>query len=524
MRIEAGLMLDQGKKKQILLESETILRRCQSLAPTDPRTYVVLGKVLMQQKRYDEARQVYSEGSVATENSSPFIWSSWGWLEYKTGNMTKARKLFDAALVVDETHSCAWHKWGTLERSEGNFMRARDLWMQGIQKCRRARPQSSIAYLYNALAVMAAEVGRVEEARAWFEEGTRTLEGAASVALWQAWAVLESRQGDSTAVRYLFKRALGVNPQSRYVFLSWSMWEKAQGNVDLCTQLLKRGIELNPTDPALYQAYALVERERGDFDKATDLFELGLKADPVHLPLWQAWGCMEATRGNLDRARDLFQQGVWADPRSKSTVFIFHAWGILERNASNVSFARELFKAAIKVDPKNEKVWSAWISMEEEIGQMERAEELMIRRAEQQWEFEVPANFTTRPSTERSLSYLIDNLTRFFSVREKSEQAETLASSSGQISRSFLPDDFQPNMEAQDIIPTLSTSESKSKAAAKALVENLKPKEKTARQKAVERMLDDNHPEPDSSSASLRSTASPSDDQEVKLKSGPLRL
>lgn len=64
---------------------------------------------------------------------------------------------------------------------------------------------------------MASQVGRVEEARAWFEEGTRTLEGAASVALWQAWAVLEAKQGDPTAVRYLFKRALGVNPKSRWV-------------------------------------------------------------------------------------------------------------------------------------------------------------------------------------------------------------------------------------------------------------------------------------------------------------------
>ena len=308
MRIEAGMLLDKEKRRHMLMESEAILRRCLSLDPSDPRTYVVLGKILTQQKRYDEARQVYSDGSVATENNSPFIWSAWGWLEFKTGHASQARKLFDAAVVVDETHSCAWHKWGMLERSEGNFMRARDLWMQGIQKCRK-KPHSSIAYLYNSLAVMAAQVGRVEEARAWFEEGTRSMEGAASVALWQAWAVMEARQGDPTAVRYLFKRALGVNPKSRYVFLSWAMWEKKQGNLDLCVQLLKRGTELNPTDPALYQAHALVERDRGNFDQASNLFELGLKADPVHLPLWQAWGCMEASRGTLDRARDLFQQG-----------------------------------------------------------------------------------------------------------------------------------------------------------------------------------------------------------------------
>jgi hypothetical protein len=85
---------------------------------------------------------------------------------------------------------------------------------QGIQRCQR-KPQAQNAYLYNALAVMAAELSRVEEARAWFEEGTSSVGGGASVALWQAWAVLEARQGDPTAVRYLFKKALTANPRSR---------------------------------------------------------------------------------------------------------------------------------------------------------------------------------------------------------------------------------------------------------------------------------------------------------------------
>jgi hypothetical protein len=85
---------------------------------------------------------------------------------------------------------------------------------QGIQRCKR-KPQSQNAYLFNALAVMAAELGRVQEARQWFDEGTATLEGAASVALWQAWAVLEAKQGDPAAVRYLFKKGLMANPRSR---------------------------------------------------------------------------------------------------------------------------------------------------------------------------------------------------------------------------------------------------------------------------------------------------------------------
>lgn len=63
-------------------------------------------------------------------NVNPYIWSAWGWLEARTGNVERARKLYDAAVVVDGTHACAWHKWGMLEKGQGNFTRARDLWMQ----------------------------------------------------------------------------------------------------------------------------------------------------------------------------------------------------------------------------------------------------------------------------------------------------------------------------------------------------------------------------------------------------------
>jgi hypothetical protein len=68
--------------------------------------------------------------AAAAGNTNPYIWSAWGWLEFKTGNVSRARKLFDAATVVDDTHACAWHKWGLMEKSEGNYLRARDLWMQ----------------------------------------------------------------------------------------------------------------------------------------------------------------------------------------------------------------------------------------------------------------------------------------------------------------------------------------------------------------------------------------------------------
>ncbi|GAX78831.1 hypothetical protein CEUSTIGMA_g6268.t1 [Chlamydomonas eustigma] len=89
-RIKAKLMLNKEKRKHLLKQSEDALRCCSSLDPSDARSYVVLGKTLLMQRRYEEARRLYQQGTEATENNSPFIWSAWGWLEFKTGNVSAA--------------------------------------------------------------------------------------------------------------------------------------------------------------------------------------------------------------------------------------------------------------------------------------------------------------------------------------------------------------------------------------------------------------------------------------------------
>lgn len=76
----------------------------------------------------------------------------------------------------------------------------RDLWTTGINKCRQVSSRSK-TYLHCSLAVMAADLGKLAEARAWFREGTRLADGRASCALWHAWAMTEAKLGDSSAVR-----------------------------------------------------------------------------------------------------------------------------------------------------------------------------------------------------------------------------------------------------------------------------------------------------------------------------------
>lgn len=62
--------MDREERKALLRDAEACLRRCMRLDPADPRTYVVLGKTMLTQKRFDEARRLYSEGTAGERGAA----------------------------------------------------------------------------------------------------------------------------------------------------------------------------------------------------------------------------------------------------------------------------------------------------------------------------------------------------------------------------------------------------------------------------------------------------------------------
>lgn len=360
-------------RQKLLQEVEDGLLKCMSQDPSDGRPYVSLGKHYATLGRVEDAASVYEEGTKATRGENAYIWQAWATLEYRRKNIRQARKLFDAATVADNQHAAAWHGWGMLEKSEGNFKRARDLFVKGI---RYQPPQSPNAFLYQSVGMLAAEQGRPDEARQWFEEACNVGLGKSSPALWQSWGLLEYNQGNLVEAREIFKSGLDKHPRNRFLWLAWADMEAKEGNGDRARRLFEKGHSFNLKDPALLQAWARLEASVGDVDKARKLFGKGAKVDPQHQPLWQAWGIMEWKVNDSEKARELFQKGIWVSPDSKDACKLFQAWGLLEAQEGNVELARSLFKCAVKVDPQSSPAWQAWAQLEERIGNLIRANEL----------------------------------------------------------------------------------------------------------------------------------------------------
>ena len=130
--------------------------------------------------------------------------------------------------------------------------------------------------------------GNAEEARKIFQEGIwacAQLAGNQSggyhcARLWQAWGVLEAREGDYAAARRCFSRALDADSRNVATVTAWTQMEEEIGNSK--------------------DARALFERSLKNFSPGCD----------AKMVLWRAYELMEQRAGNVDAEQQVYQRSV----------------------------------------------------------------------------------------------------------------------------------------------------------------------------------------------------------------------
>lgn len=112
------------------------------------------------------------------------------------------------------------------------------------------------------------------------------------------------------------------------------------------------------------------------------------------------------------------------------------AWALLEQTTGNTEIARTLFKYGIKVDPKNEALWNAWIRLEEDEGNLFRANELRNISMQEKVEIALPKDFSMMTESHNFLQDFFAKVIQF-----KIQLKENICSSSR---IGFLSDERKP--------------------------------------------------------------------------------
>ena len=144
------------------------------------------------------------------------------------------------------------------------------------------------AAIWQAWGVLETRNGSAEDARSLFQQGIwscAALSGNRSggykcARLWQAWGVLEAREGDHAAARRCFSRALDADNRNVAAITAWTLMEEELGNHKDARLIFERCLTLFPASDdkmALWRNYELMEQRAGNKDAALQVYQRSMR-------------------------------------------------------------------------------------------------------------------------------------------------------------------------------------------------------------------------------------------------------
>ena len=285
-----------------------------------------------------------------------------------------ARVAFEQALALDPSDGRAYLGVARSLEADGDLAGARAVYDAGTRAT-----QGENAFLWQAWAVLEERQGQLPRARALFDAATAADKRHA--AAWHGWGMLEKRAGNFQRARDLFVRGLRLVPDSmpkEFLYQSLGVMAAERGRTDEAREHFAAGAKTpaGRKSAALWQAWALAEQASGATDAARSLLQRALGCSPKNRFTWLAWATLEAQAGFTSRARALFRQGAALNPRDAA---ILQAWARLEAASGRLGAARALFERAVRAQPEHQPVWQAWGCAEEVAGHPEAARLLFQR-------------------------------------------------------------------------------------------------------------------------------------------------
>lgn len=407
-----GLMeKGEGNVEEACKIFEEASRRAEGDALRAPFIFQAWGRVEeLDRGRPEFAAEVFQRGVNLAPTSGP-LWSAWGLLEERRGNIGKARELFERATTADPSFGSAWHSWALLESRRCNFERAGKLYREGNEK-----DPANASLLVSWASMESGELGNTNRGRELFQKAV-TADPYFGMA-WHAWGCLEMKAGSLNTARRLFRKAAAVQPRNASPWhtlgvleanhcnnieaaitnwkkaievestcpLSYQSWALIEGsknnNMKEARRLFELGIEnarQKPSDIALLlQSWAAMEEKRGNADDARVLLRRSLQVDRKRAETWQSLALIEKSKGNREAARQLIRDGVQMVSPSSNSSTLYVLWGNMEAEEGNLQKARQLFAAGVRSNPSKISTWNAYATMERKFGSESRAAEIKL--------------------------------------------------------------------------------------------------------------------------------------------------
>ena len=239
--------------------------------PTFTLAHLSLGRLEESLGRLQAARRQYAAGATTPQPGGglgpPQLWHSWASAELALGRAASARRIYGRASRLYPRDAPLLIEWARLTAAADHGEEAREIFARALNL-----PEPS-AYAHQCAAALEQKLGDIDAARSLFERGAalpdegRDARGRApgKVALLNAWAVFEWKQGREIFARELFGRAEGLAPAPCSWLFQWrARFEAEHANYALSRHYYARAVNAAPRESSAWRLWGELEAEHGE--------------------------------------------------------------------------------------------------------------------------------------------------------------------------------------------------------------------------------------------------------------------
>ncbi|XP_067351824.1 protein O-mannosyl-transferase TMTC1 isoform X3 [Channa argus] len=302
-----NLLKSQGKEKT----AEGLLKDSIHYGPHFADAYSSLASLYAEQKRFDEANEIYLKGIENCPDSSD-LHNNYGVFLVDTGEGELAAAHYQQAVRLKPAHYVAMVNLGRLLRSSNDNKEAESWYKRALQVTRKVDILTPLGALYY-------NTGRYEEALQVYKEAAALQPDSTDIwlALAQVLAMAgRTKEAEKMTLDIIYREGSCIEC---YRLLS-AIYSK-RGNFTEALDALDRALQQNPTDltvrAELYFSKGNQLREMNLLDKAFESYKLAVELKPDQSQAWMNMGGIQHIKGDYAAARMYYQRALLLSPGSK---------------------------------------------------------------------------------------------------------------------------------------------------------------------------------------------------------------
>jgi crooked neck len=376
------------------------------------------------QREFERARSIFERG-IDSNYRHPPLWIKYAEMELRHKNVNRARNIYDRAVVLLPRVSQLWFKYVFMEEMLEQADAARLVFQRWMQ-------WQPPALAWHAFIAFERRHGETERARQILR---RLVDVHPDVASWLKWAKFEERLGAPDRARAVFEAAvtaLGDDAHTEHFFVTFAQFEERQKETERCRAIYKYALDHIPKHLAdeLYQRFVNFEKQHGERDgiedvivskrrfqyeeelkrnakdydtwfdyirleeeagsepaRARELYERAVAQVPPiaaktywrrYIYLWLKYAVFEElVARDMERARAVYRKAIELVPHKKfSFGKLWLLFAHFEVRQKNLLAARQVLGHALGVAPSKEKICTAYIALETQLGEIDRCRTL----------------------------------------------------------------------------------------------------------------------------------------------------